>query len=83
MRKTLNRILACCLALALLISCCISGLILPVAAEPQALEPVNLFPNGDFEGELAGTGWNAGNLTVDELFGRADYALVKVLGTDG
>lgn len=69
MRKTLNRILACCLALALLISCCISGLILPVAAEPQASEPVNLFPNGDFEGELVGTGWNAGNLTVDATGG--------------
>lgn len=47
MRKTLNRVLACFLAVALLVSCCISGLVLPAAASTVGQ---NLITNGDFEG---------------------------------
>ncbi len=54
MRKTLNRTLACFLSVALLVSCCISGLVLPAAAST----PENLFKDAGLEGEtLVGT-WN-------------------------
>ena len=55
MRKTLNRVLACFLAVALLVSCCISGLVLPAAAKttPESSVLTNLFPDDDFGDEFA------------------------------
>ena len=44
-----KRALALVLAMALLISCTISGLVLPVAAESTTAPMQNLFPDGDFE----------------------------------
>ncbi len=64
MRKTLHRVLACALAVALLVSCCISGLVLPVAAAGE-----NLFPNGDMEGALTGAWEVADKATVNATAG--------------
>ena len=50
MRKNTRRILSWVLAMALLLTCTISGLVLPAAAESD-----NLLTNGDFE--QGGTGW--------------------------
>ncbi len=46
MGKHTKRLVSLVSAIALLITCGISGLVLPAAAEPAT----NLFPNGDFEG---------------------------------
>lgn len=49
MKKVGKRALALVLAMALLISCTISGLVLPVAAQSTQNSVGNLFPDGDFE----------------------------------
>ncbi len=67
MRKTLNRVLACFLSVALLVSCCISGLVLPAAASTVGQ---NLITDGDFEDT---TKWTSDNYNNTEGYndGRA------------
>ncbi|MBO5929447.1 MAG: Ig-like domain-containing protein [Clostridia bacterium] len=61
MRKTLNRVLACFLSVALLVSCCISGLILPAAADTPN---TNLILDVNFDGEGSYSGWEIANKTA-------------------
>ncbi len=75
MKKTLKRLLACCLSVAVLISCCVSGLVLPVAAFSAG----NLFPNGDMEGTLTGTWERADRTTVNATAGFGGGAAWEIL----
>ncbi|MBO5929448.1 MAG: hypothetical protein J6Q42_05460, partial [Clostridia bacterium] len=61
MRKTLNRAVACFLSVALLVSCCISGLILPAAAETPT---TNLILDVNFDGEGSYSGWEVTDKTA-------------------
>ena len=69
MKSTLKRTLACLLSLTLLVTCAVSGLVLPVAAEPSLTEGAvaNLITNGDFESGIAG--WEASASKVKDGIG--------------
>lgn len=89
MRKTTptpTRMLACCLSIALLLSCCLSGLVLPAAAtslaEPE-IPSVNLFPNGDVEETPVGAGWTSTTSTVNATAGFGGSKALEVYGKDG
>ncbi len=93
----MKKCLSFVLSVVLLISCCISGLVLPVAAtEPQTNPVTNnaqLTPllNLDFEGELPGTGWDnltdpdpeKGIATIDETGGIGGGKALKILSYAG
>ncbi len=88
MRKTTRtpaRMLACCLSIALLLSCCLSGLALPVAASPTEPEipSVNLFPNGDLEGTPIGNGWTSSVSAINAAAGFGGGSAFEVYGKDG
>lgn len=57
MRASLKKLVSCTLALTLLVTCTVSGLVLPAVAE--AASETNLFTYGDFEN---GTGWESSDL---------------------
>ena len=77
MKQTWKRLLAIALSAALLVTCTVAGLVLPVAAtEPAASEePVNLLSGGDMETGTPITATNA----VDE----AAVTYETVTGYDG
>ena len=77
MKTVVKRLLTCAAAFSLLVTCTISGLVLPVAAtEPAASEePVNLLPGGDMETGTPIVSTNA----VDE----AAISYETVTGYDG
>ena len=80
MRKQVNRVLACFLSVALLVSCCISGLILPAAAGgPSTAEPTNFFPNGDFEDDAQNAKWIiSGKSEIDATGGVNGSKALKI-----
>ncbi len=89
MRKTTRtptRMLACCLSIALLLSCCLSGLVLPAAAtslaEPE-IPSANLFPNGDLEGTPVGLGWTSTVTAINDTAGFGGSKALEVYGKDG
>ncbi len=74
MKKMSRRLLACALAVAMLVSCAISGLVLPAAAE----EPTNLFTNGDFENGTPGSGWTETGVSVVDGVGHNGSKGLKI-----
>lgn len=78
--KMTRRILSWALAIAMVITCGITGLVLPVGAEGE--ESVNLIVNGDFEAEEPGN-WTVAKESGDLTMEKAIVADAGVNGTAG